>query len=225
MVDHLYSVIEAPPSTRPGTRSFHIVYSGILRIARTEDLSAALKAFQSDLRLAVAASAKGRLFVHAGVVAHHGQALLLPGRTFTGKSTLVAALVRAGATYYSDEYAVLDRRGRVHPFAAPLSLRDPSGTGRPVAIDQLGGKAGTQAIPVKLIAFLEYRPKGRWRPKRLSVGETILGLFDNTVAARAQGNRAIRILSEAALHAVAFKGARGEADATAAALLQRLRAD
>jgi hypothetical protein len=31
----------------------------------------------------------------------------------------VAELVRAGATYYSDEFAVLDSRGRVHPFPRP----------------------------------------------------------------------------------------------------------
>ena len=37
-----------------------------------------------------------------------GRAIVIPGRTFSGKSTLVAELVRAGATYYSDEYAVED---------------------------------------------------------------------------------------------------------------------
>jgi len=81
------------------------------------------EAFETDLQLYVAEMAPRRLFVHAGVVGWRGQAIIIPGRTFTGKTTLVAALVKAGATYYSDEYAVLDVRGRVHPYARPLGIR------------------------------------------------------------------------------------------------------
>ena len=33
-------------------------------------------------------------------------------------------MVRAGATYYSDEYAVIDDTGLVHPFARPLGIRE-----------------------------------------------------------------------------------------------------
>jgi hypothetical protein len=43
--------------------------------------------------------------------------MVLPGKSFAGKTTLVAALVRAGAEYWSDEYAVLDANGDVHPYA------------------------------------------------------------------------------------------------------------
>ena len=66
----------------------------------------------------VANYAPDRVFVHAGVVAWRGRALVLPGTSFAGKTTLVAELVRAGAIYYSDEYAVLDEQGRVHPYSA-----------------------------------------------------------------------------------------------------------
>ena len=41
----------------------------------------------------------------------------------------MAELLRAGAVYYSDEYAVVDPWGRVHPFAKPLSIRDGSARG------------------------------------------------------------------------------------------------
>ena len=65
------------------------------------------------------------MFVHAGVVAVDGRALLLPGGSFTGKTTLVAALLRAGAQYGSDEYAVLDEAGLVLPaYPRPLSIRN-----------------------------------------------------------------------------------------------------
>ena len=72
----------------------------------------------------IAREARDRIFVHAGVVAQYGRRALLPGSSFTGKTTLVAALVRAGATYYSDEYAALDSDGLVHPYPKPLSTRD-----------------------------------------------------------------------------------------------------
>jgi hypothetical protein len=35
-------------------------------------------------------------------------AILIAGRSFSGNTTLAAELVRAGATYYSDEFKVVD---------------------------------------------------------------------------------------------------------------------
>src|ERR671929_229610 len=86
---------------------------------------------------------------HAGVVGWQGRAILIPGRSFSGKSTLVAALVRAGATYYSDEFAVLDERGRVHPFPKKLSMRL-EGSARPrfAPVEELGGRRGTTPLRV-----------------------------------------------------------------------------
>ena len=41
--------------------------------------------------------------------------------------TQTVALGRAGALYYSDEYAPLDGEGFVHPYPKPLSLRKGGG--------------------------------------------------------------------------------------------------
>ena len=60
--------------------------------------------------------------VHAGAVLWGERALLLPGVTHAGKSSLVAELLRRGATYFSDEYALIDSEGRVHPYPRPLLL-------------------------------------------------------------------------------------------------------
>jgi len=68
----------------------------------------ALDVFESELQLSVARRAQPEVFVHAGVVAVGGRAIVVPGRSGTGKTTLVRALVDAGATYFSDEYAVID---------------------------------------------------------------------------------------------------------------------
>ena len=54
------------------------------------------------------------------MVAHGDRAILLPGGALTGKRTLVAELVRAGCTRYSDDYAVLDAEGLVNCTSGPL---------------------------------------------------------------------------------------------------------
>ena len=47
--------------------------------------------------------------VHAGAVLWYGRALLFPGTTHAGKSSLVAELLRKGAVYLSDEYALSEK--------------------------------------------------------------------------------------------------------------------
>lgn len=92
---------------RPGVRRLHLVYAGGARIARARELDEALRALESDLQLHVAVRSRRFVFVHAGVVGWRGRAILLPGRSHSGKSTLVAALLEEGAAYYSDEYALI----------------------------------------------------------------------------------------------------------------------
>lgn len=107
----------------------------------------ALGVLDAQIRAEVALRAPDAIFVHAGVVAHRDPAIVIPGSSFTGKTTLVAALVRAGATYFSDEFAVLDERGCLAPYAKPLSLRPP---GQRREIDNpasaLGGAVGESSV-------------------------------------------------------------------------------
>ena len=171
----------------------------------------------------MAERAREHLFVHAGVVAWGGKAVIIPGRTFSGKSSLVAALVRAGATYFSDEYAVFDSDGTVYPYAKPLSLRD--GEGRPrgtYPVEALGGRAATEPLPVGMILAARYEAGARWRPRPLSPGRAMLTLLDNTIQVRRQPQAAMQILQGVALSAEAFQSKRGEADRVAAWLQARL---
>jgi hypothetical protein len=64
------------------------------------------------------------LFVHAGVVAFDGRGMILVGESGVGKTSTVAALVRRGATYLSDEVALLDpEAGVVIPFTLPMAVK------------------------------------------------------------------------------------------------------
>jgi len=64
------------------------------------------------------------LLLHAGAVGCAGRGLLLPAASGCGKTVLVAALLRAGFAYLSDEVAALDpASGRLLPFAKSLCLK------------------------------------------------------------------------------------------------------
>ena len=121
-VDRVYSVLVRGKGDS-GLSRFKVVYADGDRITKTPKLIHAIDALESDVQLFVAETAPHRVFVHAGVVAFGDKAIVIPGRSFAGKTSLVAALVKAGAIYYSDEYAVLDERGRVHKYTRRLGIR------------------------------------------------------------------------------------------------------
>ncbi len=180
-------------------------------LAEVARLAVALEVFGSDLRMQVAEWSPTRVFVHAGVVGWRGRAIVIPGRSFSGKSTLVAALVRAGAVYYSDEYAVLDARGLVHPFPVPLSVRAPGQRARRVPADALGGRVGRRPLPVGLVLLTRHRPGARWNPRPLPIGRAVLEVLAHVVCARTRSRAALETLARALGHAVVLKGVRGSA--------------
>jgi hypothetical protein len=220
VVSALYSVwLPAPSPSR--IKRLSLVYENAVRIARTAHPEEALDALGSALRLHVAERATGRIFVHAGVVAWRGRAIVIPGRSRSGKSRLVDALVRAGATYYSDEYAVLDGSGRVHPFPAPLKLRIEAAAGGREVIESVRAEAVDRPpLRAGLIAVTRYEPRARWRPRRLSAGQGVLALLDNTVPARRRPSQSLRALEAAIRSAMVVRGPRGEAISIAERLLE-----
>jgi hypothetical protein len=96
IVSRLYSLIVGGDGPRPGIRRLSLLYGDAVRLARSREAGEVLEAFETSLQHYVAEMAPRRLFVHAGVVGWREQAVLIPGRSFTGKTTLVAALVKAG---------------------------------------------------------------------------------------------------------------------------------
>ncbi len=183
----------------------------------------AVHVLDAQLRIRVAALAIDRVFVHAGVVALGERALLLPGPSFCGKSTLVAALVSEGATYYSDEFAVLDETGLVHPYPRRLSLRtDSESYGDYTAVETLGGRAGSGPARPAMIAVTAYTPGERWKPQTHKPGFGALSLLTNTVPAHRRPEASVQAVSRAAADAQILKGKRGEAQETAKLLMVAL---
>jgi hypothetical protein len=208
--DHLYSMTGFANGSNERVTRFNLGYWNLLRFARTRSFDDLIDQFESHVQLTVAEYAPRRVFVHAGVVEWKGKAILVPGLSFSGKSTLVAELLRAGATYYSDEYAVIDRNGRVHPYARKLRLRSADAVRRMRAKD-FGADTGSKSLPIGLVITTRFKEGARWRPRELTRGKAVLELLANTVSARSQPQMALSFLTKAVASATSLKGTRGEA--------------
>jgi hypothetical protein len=187
---------------------------------RAANLSEALEHLESDLDLFVAVHAHRRLFVHAGVVGWEGRAIIIPGTSRSGKTTLVSALLRAGASYYSDDHVVFDLRGRVRPYPKPLFVRGPGGSRMRLHPEAFGSTAGHERIPVGLVVVTSYQPGAVWQPVPLSPGRAAMALLANTPCARVRTALALRVFERALAGARTLAGVRGDADETARLLVQ-----
>ena len=217
IVERLYSLITDGDASTEGGES--CLWVNGTKLGGAPSLNGVLDLLERDLQLYVAEMARKRIFVHAGVVGWRDRAILVPGRSFDGKTTLVSELVRAGATYYSDEYAVLDALGRVHPYARPLSFRGAQGERRRLTAEALGGCSGTRSLPVGLVVVTHYKADGSWQPQKLTAGAGLLALLRNTLPARRRPAAALAGLAQVVRHALVVGSERNEAACVAPAIL------
>ncbi|MEG3436904.1 hypothetical protein V0288_07210 [Pannus brasiliensis CCIBt3594] len=215
--DELYS-FSCPSDHRQNYRLF----CRDIEIARTGSLAELLDIFDTDLRIKIGLLSPEYLFVHAGAIGWKGRAIVIPGRSFSGKTTLVTALVKAGAIYYSDEYAVFDRQGLVHPYARELSIRKGENERVKCSVEKLGGESGVEPLPVGLVVHTKYGAGHSWNSREISPGQAVLALLENTIAARTRSSFALSTLARSVSRARAIEGERGEAEEGAAAILQQI---
>lgn len=214
MPDRFYQIL----TTEPAPGSYRIMinqrpFAAAATIAEAVDLLVA------DLQSFWASSAADFVFIHAGTVAFGNQLVLLPGESGTGKTTLVATMLRAGATYFSDEFAVVDRDGFIHPYPRPLRLRTASNEERlkPAA---LGAATGNGRCRPRLLLFAPYAPDAVVAPQPLSPGVTLLRLLAHSPSAPARPAETLTALRKLADAAPAWATDRGDA----AAFVEFLRA-
>jgi hypothetical protein len=209
-VTHQFKIFRNP---RTGKIS---VYKNEETVCEELEWSKALDAFISKLRLTVAEFAKQRIFLHAGVVGWRKKAIIIPGRSFAGKTTLVAELAKNGCEYFSDEYALLDKKGLVHPYPKKLSLRGivDDYTQVDVEVEKLGGRAGVKPLPVGFVLLAEYKKNGKnkTKPEQLSLGEGIMGCIANSISIRQDPKLVIEVLNRGLAESTVLKARRGEVD-------------
>lgn len=195
-------------------------------LAEQASLALALRRLETDLQHHVAEMSPLQVFVHAGAVGWQGRAILFPGRSFSGKTTLVAEMLRAGADYFSEEYAALDAAGMVHAYPRPLSIRrqgvtriEPGSASAPI------GRLGAGPIPVGLVVVSKFRAGGQWRPIRLTPGQGVLELLANTVPARRIPELVMSTLQKVVSVATVVSSERGEASSVVREILDLANGD
>ncbi|HXJ77691.1 MAG TPA: 2OG-Fe(II) oxygenase [Candidatus Methylomirabilis sp.] len=204
---------DAPSAAKPS--AYRVTRDGTEVVAHETEEEVVHWLWQ-DIDNAVAQRSRQMLFVHAGAVGWRGLAIVVPGRSRTGKSSLVAELVRRGAVYYSDEFAVLDESGSVHPYRTPLVV----GHERRHEQDlRLLREEAPTPLPIGLIVTGPYQPGVAWRPTVVRGARTVLPLIDGTILAREESERTLHIAARVAPGVVTLQGPRPEAADVAARLL------
>lgn len=148
--------------------------------------------------------------VHAGAVQFGDRALLLPGKSFAGKSSLVAELLRRGATCLSDEYALIDGAGMVHSYPRPLLLRNGGHEQTPILPGELQAQTAAGPARVGWILSLRYEAGGSWNVQGVPQSMALLSLLQNTPHALADSPRMVDSFERAVAGAQCFEGRRGE---------------
>ena len=141
-----------------------------------------------------------RLLVHAAAAGHGKHAVLFPATAGAGKSSLVAGLVQRGSRYLTDELVIIHlRTSKIVPFPKAVSLKEgsfrlfeslgPDPTGPPhdrvwyLDPERLRpGSVVKRPMPIGWVVLPRYEAGAATCMEALTLGETVLGLFENTVS-------------------------------------------
>jgi hypothetical protein len=227
-IDRTYEFLKTAPgwpgTKQPGSKvTDWFLLADRSLVGQSSNAGALCDRFQEDLEVFLAVRARTHAVVHAGVVGWQERAIVIPGGSFSGTTTLVEALIRQGAEYYSDEYAVIDPQGLVSPFPRPLSIRQSAHLCQPYTAEELGAVTGHAPLPVGCIVVTAYQPGRTWQPRQLTPGEAVLALLSNSAAARYQPGFLLKTFGAAVRGAVGLAGPRGDATECSRQLLLQQR--
>jgi hypothetical protein len=193
------------------------------RFARTPET--AVEYAEAMIEHHIAEFSPDYIFIHAGVVIWQSAAVILPGESQSGKSTLVRALVNAGATYFTDEYAVLDADGTVYPYLRHLSQRD--GPFGPAGRVDLAAHAPSSEVAqagarVVLVVLTRFEAGAAWRVEQLGPGAAMMAMSQHVIAIRRRPADAFAVMSRVVEGAAVVEGVRGDATEAATRILAAL---
>lgn len=215
------SKVEVTYSIRSVSSSRFDVAAGGAALSGPIPASRVLPLLLSNLNRAIARSARRHLVLHAGVVGSGGGAVLLPGSSGSGKSTMVATAGRLGHPYGADEHAAIGfEDGLIEPIPKPLALKPGSahlfgdlsdGAQASFFGDQLflpaaalcGGLI-TPSSPIVAIAFPAYEEGVTATLRGITPAEALLRLREHSWNFGVDPVRAFRILSAVVRKAPAY---------------------
>lgn len=137
LVDTVFSSCREANGRAAASRSVHydvtVGSDGTITLARDGEVletdphtDYALDYLVWDVNQQVVAASGRRLLLHCGAVARDEHAVLVAAPSGGGKSTLTAALVRAGYAYGTDELVAVGRDGDVDPHPKAIGLKQGS---------------------------------------------------------------------------------------------------
>jgi hypothetical protein len=209
--EHWYSLVKLPDGRVDLLRDEWTV-------ARLSDSSCAAAWLLWDLNRAVVESSAEHLLFHAGGVQAGCAGVLLPAPAESGKSTLVAGLVRAGLGYLSDEVVALSMRDAMllpypkalvvkegsfealaglEPFVDPRHLEIPRSQWQLLPWQIHGGFAGAPCKP-RFVVVPRYESSATTRLRPLPAVEAFLALATNAVNLDVHAGRGLELLGQLA---------------------------
>lgn len=215
-----YVLRNMPPVLPESGPSYLLLADGrpLLRSSEVADLA---DTFEESVKWLVAERSPRRVFLRAGVVGWRDRAIVIAGGPGTGKRTLVRALVARGATYFSDDYAVLDGHN-VEPFPSWHDAARPPSHELTPWLDELAPPRAPRGVPVGVVLFAPYQAGAVFKPKLVSRGKALLEMFKHAVAAQRNPMQVLRALEAVSRRCNALEGVRGDARTVATYLLDRL---
>ncbi|MDC1446318.1 hypothetical protein N8366_09210 [Amylibacter sp.] len=219
--DAIFSIIKGGKVVGSGIRKFHMLYHNHTELNKSHKINDVFERFESWLSITVGFLAPKHTFVHAGSVSYKGHAIIIPGKSFSGKSTLVSELLNHGADYLSDEFAILNTNGMVMPWAKPISMRYDE-TAKQINVDpsHFGAKILQTPVPLGLVIITKFKENAIWRPRSVSKGKALLGMLDNCLSGQLYPERNFKTLGNAIHGTKSIKSSRGEAKYTAVKILK-----
>ena len=211
--------------------TFEIVLdSDRYRIVRNDDRSSfevsapsLVPCLEAEITQFLVRTLSNRVLLHAACVTRGGRAVVMPGESGRGKTTLSATLVRRGCGYLSEELTLVDLSSRtITPFPKAFSLKppsfglleglvpDPAGAGsEPIwhldPEDLRPGSVATEAAPVDWVVFPFFEAGTDLRLEALTPGETTLGLFENMVNVARHKAAGLDVLIAIAMNAAGYR--------------------
>lgn len=168
----------------------------------------------SKIRATIAEFASEYVFLHAGVVSRDGKAIIIPGKSRAGKTTLVLELIKRNCDYFSDEFAVIDKNGLVYPFPKKVSVRGIIDEHRQldISVSEYGGKIGKKPVPAGYILITDYSEGKRTGNFKInSSGNGVMSAVSNSISVRQNPKFVLEVLSKIANQAIVLEAKRGEA--------------
>ncbi len=171
---------------------------------------------ESDLGLFAAEHLSDLVAVHAALVARGDSAILMPGSSMTGKSTLAKTALDQGFIVAGDEYALVDpATGLAHGWPRPIHMRSEHGWQR------VGGTVEVPPLRVALVASLVFDSDVEGlQTQELTGGELVLNLLAHTICARTRPEDSLRAAASVAQQARGIRGSRGDAGLALAQLAE-----